>query len=287
MSFSPQSPSQFVPFIANKQALQSNLTLEGSTMDLWVLSDLHLTNLDTFGDKLRIPDADLCILAGDVSDDLEASMKWMSRVIRPRMPVLYVLGNHCLFGRTLNSVVDEGRQLAKRYGIILLENDTLTCRLDGREKVRFVGATMWTDFNLNGSRELAFEQLSESMPEYHHCQVDETGIRMRPRDAYKLHLESRAFIEETLATPFDGKTVIVSHHCPHPNSILERYKGDSINPAFASDLSDLIEGCQPDLWIHGHTHASLDFHVGKTRILCNPRGNGGNKSFDWRKVVSV
>lgn len=283
ISFFPQFPR--VPCSADKQTLQSNLTLEGKTMDLWVLSDLHLTNMDTFGDKLRIPDADLCIVAGDVSDDLEASMKWMSRVIRPRMPVLYVLGNHCLFGRTLNSVVDEGRQLAKRYGIILLENDTLTCRLDGREKVRFVGATMWTDFNLNGDRELAFEQLSESMPEYHHCQVDETGIRMRPRDAYKLHLESRTFIEETLATPFDGKTVLITHHCPH-TSILERFRGDSLNPAFASDISDLID-YQPDLFIHGHTHASFDYLVGKTRILCNPRGNGGNKSFDWRKVVSV
>ena len=26
------------------------------------------------------------------------------------------------------------------------------------------------------------------------------------------------------------------------------------------------------LWIHGHTHESFDYEIGKTRVICNPRG---------------
>ncbi len=255
-------------------------------MNLWVLSDLHLTNLDAFGDKLRIPNAHICIAAGDVSDDLESSFKWMTRVLRPHMPVIYVLGNHDFFGRSLDTIFDEARELAARYEIILLENGVLPVRL-GDQQVRIVGSTLWTDFDLHGRAKLAMEMLCESMPEYHHTSVDQTGRRMRPADAWRMHMVSFEFLMETLSTRFDGKTVVVTHHCPHPNSILEKFRGDSINPAFASDLSDLIYGCGPDLWIHGHTHASHDYMVGNTRILCNPRGNGGNRSFDWRKVVSV
>lgn len=258
----------------------------GGSMKIWTLSDLHLSgDLGKFGDKLKIPAADLCVVAGDLSDDLDASFAWMYRILRPHMPVIYVLGNHDVFGRELDHVVAEARTLADNTGIVLLENDALTCRRDG-EQVRFVGATLWTDFALHGDQELAFEQLSHAMPEYQWCRAH-GNQPMGPKDAYRLHCRSRAFFEKVLAMPFEGKTVVVSHHCPHPNSILERFRGDTINPAFTSDLSDLIETYRPDLWIHGHTHASFDYTVGDTRILCNPRGNGGNKSFDWRKVVSV
>jgi hypothetical protein len=30
-----------------------------------------------------------------------------------------------------------------------------------------------------------------------------------------------------------------------------------------------------DLWVHGHTHSSFDYKLGKTRIICNPRGYPG------------
>ena len=44
------------------------------------------------------------------------------------------------------------------------------------------------------------------------------------------------------------------------------------------------------IWIHGHTHESFDYHIGKTRIVCNPRGYASieeNKGFrpDYTLVV--
>jgi Icc-related predicted phosphoesterase len=90
--------------------------------------------------------------------------------------------------------------------------------------------------------------------------------------------------------PFDGKTVVVTHHAPHPISIAPRYARDALNPAFASDLTDVISQHQPDLWVHGHTHSSFDYVVPgtKTRVVCNPMGyDDENPSFDVGLVVEL
>jgi hypothetical protein len=34
----------------------------------------------------------------------------------------------------------------------------------------------------------------------------------------------------------------------------------------------LLRAQRPALWLHGHTHASVDCTVGETRIVCNPFG---------------
>ena len=44
------------------------------------------------------------------------------------------------------------------------------------------------------------------------------------------------------------------------------------------------------LWIHGHIHESFDYKIGKTRVVCNPRGYASieeNKGFrpDYTLVV--
>jgi hypothetical protein len=44
---------------------------------------------------------------------------------------------------------------------------------------------------------------------------DQPWLRFRPQEAARLHHESRAFLTEILATPFNGPTVVVTHHAPH------------------------------------------------------------------------
>src|SRR5262249_10274772 len=109
-----------------------------------------------------------------------------------------------------------------------------------------------------------------------------------PEASVALHRRSRAFLRRMLNAPFDGPTVVVTHHGPHPNSINARYLSDVLNPAFGSDLAALIESGRPKLWIHGHVHSSFDYRVGATRILCNPRGYGNeNPGFDPLLVVDI
>src|SRR5690606_38305588 len=88
--------------------------------------------------------------------------------------------------------------------------------------------------------------------------------------------------------PFDGRTVVVTHHGPHPGSVHTRYENAAVNGAFVSDLSSLIKAGRPDLWVHGHVHDTFDYRVGSTRVVANPKGyRNENPLFDPAMVIDV
>lgn len=114
--------------------------------------------------------------------------------------------------------------------------------------------------------------------------------RFRPDHARKLHVSSRAFLQAELAKPFDGPTVVVTHHALSARSLPEHKLGDHLSAAYASDLERLIGSTQPDLWIHGHIHESRDYALGDTRVVCNLRSyvpHDPNPDFDPQRVVEV
>jgi hypothetical protein len=108
-------------------------------------------------------------------------------------------------------------------------------------------------------------------------------------DALRRHERERAWLDAQLVIPFDGPTVVATHHCPSLHSVPDRFRGDPMSPAFSSDLEALILRHQPDLWIHGHTYDSFDYQVGRTRVICNPAGYSYeyNPQFKWGLVVDL
>lgn len=65
--------------------------------------------------------------------------------------------------------------------------------------------------------------------------------------------------------------VVVTHMGPSSRSIPERYRDQLLSAAFASDLDILVS--KVDLWVHGHIHDSMDYRLGKARLVCNPLGH--------------
>ena len=118
-------------------------------------------------------------------------------------------------------------------------------------------------------------------------------------DALREHEQSRTWLKEELAKRYDGTTVVVTHHGPHPLSVHPRYAGDATNAAFVSDASDLL--ARADLWLHGHVHDDFDYNVHGCRVVANPRGyprNAGscervqdlvfeNPNFQFALVIEV
>ena len=88
----------------------------------------------------------------------------------------------------------------------------------------------------------------------------------------KRHERQLAAIEAVLAVPFEGPTVVISHHAPHPDSLEEKRATKPLDAAYASDLEALILRHKPDLWIHGHVHSQQNYMVGRTKVMANPRG---------------
>lgn len=269
-------------------------------MKIWTISDLHLRQNDAISlvKPDRFPEADVCVVAGDVCDSMHISVNWLGKVIRPRMPVVYVLGNHEFYDTSIENGRKNARMIAKALDVTLLDDSSAV--IDG---VRFVGGTLWTDFKLmaTGDGEEQKAQVARAMYLAKHGLMDYTNIYMqgavkngiiprfiKPKDTQEMHFHTRGFLKREILTPFDGPTVVVTHHAPHPLSVHPKYAEDPVTPAFVSDLSSLIDRAQPDLWIHGHVHQPFDYVVGKTRIACNPRGYGlENPDFEFSKVIEI
>ena len=86
----------------------------------------------------------------------------------------------------------------------------------------------------------------------------------RPVDTIALHRDHRSWLDTSLAEPFDGETVVVTHHAPHPDCL---QAGHSLAAAYASDLSTLILRREPLIWAHGHVHQHSEVQLGRTRII--------------------
>jgi hypothetical protein len=111
-------------------------------------------------------------------------------------------------------------------------------------------------------------------------------------DSARLFDRNAAWLAAELARPFDGPTVVITHHAPSPRSVHPRFAGSPLNAAFVSDLEHLIDPAHVKLWIHGHTHDSFDYTVNGVRVVCNPRGYAKagvneNRHFDPGLVIDL
>jgi Icc-related predicted phosphoesterase len=254
-------------------------------MRLQVFSDFHADVVPPRQITVA-PDIDAVVVAGDVCEGAERSFAWLRRIVPMQIPIVVVLGNHEFYRRCWGDELAHARVVAPLYGVHLLENDTVVLG-----NVRFIGASLWTDYALFGEHNLPRAMLAAANGLNDHKRIKwskEPWRRFRPQEALLLHKRSRAIIETTLARPFDGATVAVTHHAPHPNSIHSRYKLDLLSAAYVSDLAAPIEAGRPHLWVHGHVHQSFDYLVGATRVICNPHGYGKeNLRFDPALAVEI
>jgi predicted phosphodiesterase len=256
-----------------------------------VLSDVH----NEFA-SLTVPktDADVVVLAGDIHVGPEAA-RWSGRLSRRLgIPVVLIAGNHEHYntfsrpGATFGGTLAALRAAAARSDgqVVFLE-----CESAVVAGVRFVGCTLWTDFALFGpSGEVeARANANEAMTDFSTI-ANRAGGRFTPEDSRDEFKKARAFLEAELAKPFDGPTVVVTHHLPSMKSVGGRYQDDLLSAAYASHLDHLVVGSGAALWLHGHTHASCDYVLGSTRVVCNPRGYHGiqpNRQFDPQLVIEV
>lgn len=253
-------------------------------MKLHILSDLHL---GVAGFTAPPTDADLIVLAGDIARPARA-LAWARQLPRP---ALYVAGNHEFYAGSLDQTPAEIRRLCAGTAVQLLD-----CDVTVRDGVRFLGATLWSDFASYDAQPQPGPAARAAVGFSH----DFSRIRLRddaaelfsPAESARQFERQAAWLQDRLAEAFDGPTVVITHHAPSRRSIHPRFAGSLLNACFVSDLERLMDGTRVALWIHGHLHDSFDYGVNGTRVVCNPRGyvRDGvteNVAFDPGLVVQV
>lgn len=244
-------------------------------MNIQLASDLHLDLLHPRWPQERLisqaQDADVLVLAGDIHKGTLAVETFAQWSAQSHVPIIYIAGNHEFYGDSLDAVEQRLRESAAAAGIHYLQQDALI--LGG---VRFLGCTMWTDYRLRSmySQAHVMEDVQQRVQDHFHIQTGSQAFT--PQDALDQHAASRRWLTQELAKPFDGKTVVITHHGPHPLSVHPRYVGDKRNGAYVSDLSALMPNV--DLWLHGHVHDSFDYQVGRCRVVANPAGYVRNRA---------
>lgn len=268
-------------------------------MRVHLFSDLHLE----YG-PLELPEAvrtgalaELVLLAGDI-DVKRRAVAWAAATFCQRC--IIIGGNHEPYGDSLyaniaaNRVAADKMSLKRDRPLRFLEREVWTSKAGDGTPVRVVAATLWTNFEafseITADRAMFWAQ--REMNDYREIRIRDEVLRetrkLQPVDILRINTMSREFLESTLAEPFDGITIVMTHHAPSLRNVPQEYK--DVRAFYASDYDALIERFQPALWVHGHYHNSVDYFIGDTRIVCNPRGyfpHWLNFDFDPQLVIEI
>ena len=264
-------------------------------MKIQLLSDLHLEAHPNWV-ATPAPDADLLVLAGDIGSYQSGSLLTdadfgLSR-FSPRLgwptPVLFVPGNHEYDGLDFDQTHDRLRETCARLGITWLEREVLhrpVSAAPGASQVRFIGTTLWTDFDAlapeAGASTLSGNPLAQQLKardkafraaNYYLRKAATTrhGAPMLAQQVREQALVCQAWLTEALAQPFDGTTVVVTHFAPSLRSADPRYGLTPGTAGFCNALDGLLPAAQ--FWLHGHLHSPSRYsHLG-CQVLANPLG---------------
>jgi predicted phosphodiesterase len=277
-------------------------------MRIQLFSDLHLERYSAFV-PLIAPDTDVVVLAGDIgsyqaNSRLEDDDFGLGRFspLRPGAPparVLYIPGNHEFDSLDYDEAYARLRATCERLGILWLDRETLV--LDG---VRFVGTTLWSDFDALASaepdlakslkmREKAFRAANFYLSKYTTLKDGQPVLAEGQRE---MSLDCQAWLRAALAAPFDGPTVVVTHYAPSLRSADPRYGLTPGTAGFCNALDDMLS--LADVWMHGHLHCFNDYVVetdagGRRRacrVVANPLGylsKGEQEAFRPELVIEV
>ena len=217
---------------------------------------------------------DLMVLAGDI-DNGTVAVDYADSVARYLgVPVIAVAGNHEFYRHVHGEMLQALRQAAAATEgrVHFLENDRVQLALGG-ERLTVLGCTLWTDLALYGEgvgEALRQDPALLEIYDYHRI-FNQPGSLILPDDPVLWHRQSRAWLAAALPD-CDSPTMVVTHHAISERSVAERFRGSQLNAAFVSDLEAIVLAHQPVLWIHGHTHHSVDYRLGGTRVLASQRG---------------
>jgi predicted phosphodiesterase len=276
-------------------------------MRIQLFSDLHLERDPTF-DPIIHTGTDVIVLAGDIGsyqarsrlpDEDFGLARFSPRRTASPARVLYVPGNHEFDGFEYEEAYARLRGVCEHLGIEWLDREVLV--VDG---VRFLGTTLWADFDAVAAQESepaarlqartkAFRAANYYLSKNTTLRQGEPVLAEAQRE---MSLACQDWLRAALAAPFDGPTVAVTHYAPSLRSADPRYGVTPGTAGFCNAMDELIP--YADVWMHGHLHCVNDYVVEgevegrrrSCRVVANPLGyesKGEQAAFRPDLVIDV
>jgi predicted phosphodiesterase len=277
-------------------------------MRIQLFSDLHLERYPDFQPQIA-PGIDVVVLAGDIGSYQSGSRLLTNDFglerFSPLRPgarcstVLYVPGNHEFDALDFDETYTRLRATCDRLGITWLEREVVTLG-----QVRFVGTTLWADFEALAGNEDSLARQIQARTKAHRAAnyylskntTLKQGEPVLAEGIRAMSLECQAWLRDALSVPFDGTTVAVTHFAPSLLSADPRYGLTPGTAGFCNALDELFPLAQ--VWMHGHLHCMNDYLVKGTangeswacRVVANPLGylsKGEQAAFRENLIIDV
>ena len=236
-------------------------------------SDLHFEFYEDHGRaviaSMDPSGTDVLVLAGDVGNSrtvVEALRAICARFAGAQ--VIFVLGNHELYGSSPDRVIDDIRRLEGRLdNLHFLNHETV-----GIDGVTFAGTPLWfRDDLLNAVYK---SQLNDF-------------VQIEGYEPWVYRENEKALVFLGSLPKFTD--VVVTHYQPTPKVVVPIFRTDPLNGFFVCPVDDVIETLQPAYWIFGHSHAWIEATIGRTCLVANQRGYPHEMGLRYRpkRVVDI
>ena len=261
-------------------------------MKINLVSDMHINFED-----IVMPGGDVLIMAGDIMEagHLQRAIhqkkdtfladrykRFIDEEFAKYNKVIYIAGNHEHYNHSYEDTFTRLRNLMPDNAYFL---EAESCQI---EDVHFFGGTFWTDMNKHDP--ITMSVLKQGMADFNgaikhgHSIKVETAYgdsyytnKFTPAFAAEVFRETVGLLKDFLDEHPTDKVVVVSHHAPSPISVNMKYIDDyHMNGGYHSNLTEFIlDHPQIKYFLHGHMHDPVDYMIGTTRVLSNPRGYAG------------
>jgi hypothetical protein len=205
-------------------------------MRIQLFSDLHLERYPDFQPQI-LSGTHVVVLAGDIGSYQPGSrlltqdfgLERFSPLLVPALAqaqVLFIPGNHEFDALDYDATYARLQETCTRLGITWLDREIVTI-----DNVRFIGTTLWSDFDAlveeGAPLTKQLQQRTKAFRAANYYLSKNTTIKdgepVLAEGIRALALDCQAWLRAALATPFEGKTVVVTHFAPSLESADPRY----------------------------------------------------------------
>lgn len=217
--------------------------------------------------------------------------------------ILLIVGNHEFYNtqgrqRTVVQCIEQARRVASSFSNVHFLHDssidldieqhkgtlTDTTTTTNTTRIRVIGTPLWyhtTSRNrymvvqaLNDYKYIFVEQSSSGSSQRDSSSLSSSSLSPRvaciqPEDVNKWYKAHVTYLFRAISkAKSDGiPCIVMTHHLPSMKLLAPQYKFNELNCAFASTLDDIVSASPVIAIIAGHSHASVQTHVGSQRSV--------------------